>query len=33
MRKICVFGAARGFLPQIMVSKGEREAKELLLAF
>jgi len=33
MRKICVFGAARESLPQIMVPEGGREAKELLLAF
>ena len=33
MRKICVFGAARESLPQIMVPEGEREAKALLLAF
>ena len=33
MRKICVFGAAREYLPQIMVPEGGREAKELFLAF
>ena len=33
MRKIYVFGVARESLPQIMVPKGEREAKALLLAF
>ena len=33
MRKICVFGAARESLPQIMVPEEVREAKELLLAF
>ena len=33
MRKICVFGAARESLPQIMVPEGGREAKALFLAF
>ena len=33
MRKICVFGAAREFLPQIIVPKGGREAKTLFLDF
>ena len=33
MRKICVFGATRESLPQIMVPEGGREAKGLLLAF
>jgi len=33
MRKICVFGAARESLPQIMVPKGGREAKALFLDF
>ena len=33
MRKICVFGAARESLPQIMVPVGGREAKALFLAF
>ena len=33
MRKICVFGAARESLPQIMAPKGGREGKALLLAF
>jgi len=33
MRKICVFGATRESLPQIMVPEGGREAKALLLAF
>jgi len=33
MRKIYVFGAARGYLPQIMVPKGKIEARALLLAF
>jgi len=33
MKKICVFGAARGSLPQIMVPRGGREAKALFLAF
>jgi len=33
MRQICVFGTARESLPQIMVPKGGREAKEIFLAF
>ena len=33
MRKIYVFGATRGSLPQIIVPKGGREAKELFIAF
>jgi len=33
MMKIYVFGAAREYLPQIMVVEGGREAKALLLDF
>jgi len=33
MRKICVFGEAREYLPQIMVPEGGKGAEALFLAF